>query len=74
MHELTIDAPEAGINMMTKSYAVAIFLTLWTLFVSPSARAAINLALKRPYTLSHPPNYPYCTDPGDATDLTDGIR
>ncbi len=34
--------------------------------------AADNVALGRPYTFSHPPNYLYCTDPGDATDLTDG--
>ena len=35
---------------------------------------AENLALGRPYTFSHPPNYGGCTDPGDATDLTDGVR
>lgn len=35
---------------------------------------AENVALGRPYTLSHPPNYPYCTDAGDTTDLTDGVR
>ena len=38
-----------------------------------SACFAENLALGRPYTFSHPPNYGGCTDPGDATDLTDGI-
>lgn len=31
-----------------------------------------NLALGRPYTLSPPPSYEYCTDPGDLTQLTDG--
>ena len=35
---------------------------------------AENLALHQPYTFSHPPNYPYCTDEGDTTDLTDGVR
>ena len=35
---------------------------------------AENVALGRPYTLSHPPNYPYCTDAGDTTDLSDGVR
>ena len=35
---------------------------------------AENLALGRPYTFSHPPNYGGCTDPGDAADLTDGVR
>jgi hypothetical protein len=33
-----------------------------------------NLALGRPYTFSHPPNYPETTEAGDATDLTDGFR
>jgi len=34
-----------------------------------------NLALGRPYSFptGHAPNYWYCVDPGDATDLTDGI-
>ncbi len=36
--------------------------------------SAENVALGRPYRLSHPPNYPYCTDAGDTTDLTDGVR
>ena len=31
-----------------------------------------NVALNRPYTLSPRPNYSYCTDPGDAVQLTDG--
>jgi hypothetical protein len=31
-----------------------------------------NLALGRPYTLTPAPNYQYCTDPGDAVQLTDG--
>ncbi len=31
-----------------------------------------NIALGRPYVLSPPPSYRYCTDPGDATQLTDG--
>ncbi len=31
-----------------------------------------NIALGRPYTLSPPPSYQYCTDPGDLTQLTDG--
>ena len=42
--------------------------------LSGSACVAENVALGRPYALSHPPNYPYCTDDGDATDLTDGAR
>ena len=50
--------------------AVLLLITLLT--ATPGL--AENLALRRPYTLSHPPNYPFCTAPGDATDLTDGIR
>jgi hypothetical protein len=32
-----------------------------------------NIALGKPYTLTPNPNYGYCTDPGDATQLTDGV-
>ncbi|MBM3499654.1 MAG: hypothetical protein FJX74_13420 [Armatimonadetes bacterium] len=31
-----------------------------------------NLALGKPYTLAPGPNYGYCTEPGDATQVTDG--
>lgn len=31
-----------------------------------------NIARNKKYTYSTPPNYPLCTDDGDATDLTDG--
>lgn len=31
-----------------------------------------NIALGKPYTLSPPPSYEYCTDPGDEVQLTDG--
>jgi len=37
------------------------------------ATAAENLALGRPYTLSPEPDYPYCKDDGDLTDLTDAV-
>ena len=33
-----------------------------------------NIALGRPYTLSRPANYKYCSDPGDNVQLTDGIH
>jgi len=39
------------------------------LFTPPGA----NLALNRPYTLGSAPRYSYCTDPDDATQLTDGV-
>ncbi|MBM3501986.1 MAG: discoidin domain-containing protein, partial [Armatimonadetes bacterium] len=32
-----------------------------------------NVALDKPYTLSPAPNYALCLDPGDATQLTDGV-
>ena len=32
-----------------------------------------NIALNKPYTWSSPPNYALCTDPGDKTQLTDGV-
>ncbi len=32
-----------------------------------------NIALNKAYTLSPSPNYHYCTDPGDAQQVTDGI-
>ena len=32
-----------------------------------------NIALGKEYNLSPPPNYQYCTDPGDDEQLTDGI-
>lgn len=36
------------------------------------AHARLNLALHRPVTFSPAPNYPLCTDEGDAAQLTDG--
>ena len=33
-----------------------------------------NAALSKPYTLEPEPNYRYCTDDGDARQLTDGKR
>jgi hypothetical protein len=33
-----------------------------------------NVARGKPYVFSAPPNYAHCTDAGDATDLTDGVR
>ncbi|MBN1419746.1 MAG: hypothetical protein JXP34_13285 [Planctomycetes bacterium] len=32
-----------------------------------------NIAKGKPYALSPAPNYTHCTDPGDATQLTDGV-
>lgn len=38
-------------------------------FAPPGA----NLARQRPYTMEPPPNYSDCLDPGDRTQLTDGV-
>ena len=45
---------------------------LVALVLAPLAHGAENLALGRPYTLSPAPNYEYCTESGDAAQLTDG--
>ncbi|MCE5237201.1 hypothetical protein LLH23_01760 [bacterium] len=39
----------------------------------PQPSPGVNLALGKPCTFSPAPNYGLCTDPGDATDLTDGV-
>jgi hypothetical protein len=50
---------------------LAVLVSLMLVHGAP-ARAQLNVSLGRPYTLTPEPNYPYCTDPGDATQLTDG--
>ena len=54
----------------------AVFCAFWLsviLVVAGTATAAgENIALNKPYGFSTPPNYSYCTDPGDTTQLTDG--
>jgi len=39
---------------------------------APRPPVGANVALGAKYTLWPQPNYPYCTDPGDAAQLTDG--
>ena len=41
--------------------------------VAKYMRPSENMALGRPYTLEPAPDYSYCTEPGDATQLTDGV-
>jgi hypothetical protein len=43
------------------------------LTVASAAEGYINLAAGKPYSFSTPPNYAACTDPDDATQLTDGV-
>ena len=40
----------------------------------PADKSPDNLAFGRPYTNRFLPNYTHCTDPGDVTQLTDGVR
>ena len=40
---------------------------------SQDAHQRGNMALGKEYDLSPPPNYQYCTDPGDDVQLTDGV-
>ena len=51
-----------------------VLLIIVLLANSQSLFAQTNVALNKPYVLSHEPNYPYCKDEGDATDLTDGRK
>ena len=48
--------------------------TCLALLLSAAAAAAPgeNIAVGKPYTLKPAPDYKHCTDPGDATQLTDG--
>jgi hypothetical protein len=49
-----------------------ILLAAAALAATPST-AGINLARGRPYRLEPKPDYVHCTEPGDATQLTDGV-
>lgn len=62
-------------NAAIDAIAVAIWATAATLSAAepPDAQgAAKNLARGAKYVMSPPPSYSHCTDPGDATQLTDG--
>jgi hypothetical protein len=54
-------------KMKTACCVVALVLVLGCFAQEPK-----NIALGKPYTLRPAPNYGYCTDPGDAVQLTDG--
>ena len=69
-------------RLLTIALAIALAMPIWAennfdQFDSspktPGARPSENIALGKPYTLSPAPTYRYCTDPGDATQLTDGV-
>lgn len=48
-------------------------IALGTCWSAACWSAPVNLALNKPYTMRPAPTYRYCTDPGDKTQLTDGI-
>ena len=58
---------------------IAVVLLLGALTVCPAQEQAAftppgpNIALHKPYTLQPLPTYGDCADPGDATQLTDGV-
>jgi hypothetical protein len=54
-------------------YLLALLLTLAQTIAADVPRPGENLALGKPYTLDPRPNYALCTDPGDKTQLTDGV-
>jgi len=60
----------AGIKLNLFKFPAILLVTLHCAVCFAEA----NLALGRPYTFSHPPNYSTTTEAGDATDLTDGFR
>jgi F5/8 type C domain len=62
-------AVSASIAELASAFALGLALVLSH---AGPASAAANLALGRPYALEPAPDYPLCSDPGDATQLTDG--
>lgn len=52
---------------------VAAVLAGATAVVAGAAETPTNIARGRPYRLWPRPNYRHCTDPGDRTQLTDGV-
>ena len=56
-------------------FLVVVLLALgsgWLMIPDGVALGAVNVALNKSYGYTPAPSYPYCTDPGDATQLTDG--
>jgi len=52
---------------------VSASLVLSALLAAEFSPPGPNIALHKPYTLEPAPNYGDCADPGDATQLTDGV-
>jgi len=58
---------------MTRTVILATVLASAAAAVAGADEAPTNIARGRPYRLSPRPNYRHCTDPGDRTQLTDGV-
>lgn len=59
----------------TLSACAALVTAMWCAAnsLAEAEPAWTNLAKAAPYTLEPAPNYTHCTEPGDATQLTDGV-
>ena len=58
---------------MTRTVILAAVLAAAAVVPAGAAETPINVARGRPCRLSPRPNYLHCTDPGDRTQLTDGV-
>lgn len=54
-------------------YLLVLLLVLTQTIAAEIQRPGENIALGKPYTLDPRPNYALCSDPGDKTQLTDGV-
>lgn len=55
-----------GIRTVVAAVSMLVVAAAWP-------QQPVNIALGKSYQLSPRPNYSYCTDPGDRTQLTDGV-
>ncbi|NMA40385.1 MAG: hypothetical protein GX937_09435 [Lentisphaerae bacterium] len=73
---VTAAAGKSGIDQVSVLPATAAATALATAAVEaakPFVAPGENVALNKPYTLSPAPSYGLCSDPGDKTQLTDGV-
>ncbi len=55
-------------------FALCLLISLACIAQAPAERPSENIALGKSYTMDPRPDYQHCTDPGDATQLTDGVH
>ena len=60
------------IRLARRSVSLAVGIAVTAAAILQAGEVGENLALGQPYRLFPAPNYRYCTDPGDAVQLTDG--